>query len=529
LCNEKKQNCESIFIWNSNNSIKTTSIVGTIKIDDELTIEVLPKAFKNSSIEEARKNLFYLVEISKYPELAFENIQIEENIEDIPYLELLIKQFTSNLLGELQKGIYAEYIEKIEKSSFVRGAIQPHLQDPFDKSKIVCKFREFSFNNRLMQILKTVAEALLRNVSLDFSIRRDLFEITTLLDEVDEIEKLKESDFDEYYFNRLNEAFEDVFYQAKIIYFEYLPFHSDENEDNKFFSIFFDMDFLFEKFVAHLLYKSNFEVEEQKKLWIYKDKYVTPDFILYKERIVIDSKYKKFYGINSVKSDDIYQITNYMDNLGFENGTLVMYSNSNDETFFENQMQGKHFNVITLDLERNIEDVIENFRFIIQDNGRLDFSFDYKNLDDKNKLENDIDFKEQWILFKKAKKEENFIKALDHLKALEQENLSIFRKKGKFSNNSNYLETIYYSYGKIFSFDLKNNEKAIESFTKAMEFASSKDDESLYLKRRGYSYRNSFKYEKAILDWKEAIKLNSEFKKELEKEIDDLQKNKKHY
>jgi len=169
---DKKQNfyekryfqVKKIFEWNNSNTIRTSSIVGTVKIDDDLTIEILPKIFNNNmDIKIARKNLIRLVEITEYEDIWDNETNIEEDAENIPYLEFIILRFTTNLLGELQKGIYAEYVTKIEESSFVRGAIQPHLQDIFDKSKVVCKFQELSFNNKLMQTFKSVAEHLLRN------------------------------------------------------------------------------------------------------------------------------------------------------------------------------------------------------------------------------------------------------------------------------------------------------------------------------------------------------------------------------
>ena len=289
---ETNHKCKRIFEWHTKNLIRATSIVGSIKIDKELVIEILPKVFKFQEKNIARKNFNILVQISEYPDIRFEDINIEENIEDMPYLDFFVKKFTSNLLEELNRGIYSEYVEKIEKNSFVRGSIQPHLQDVFDKSKIVCKFKELSVNNNLMQIFKTVSDLLLRDSSFDFSIKKDLFEITTILNEVDGFDKLEEKDFDDFYFNRLNENFANIFFQAKAVYFKYLPVNNDD-EENPFFAIFFDMDFLFEKFVSYLLSKSGFRVEEQKSLEIYKNHFITPDFILEKERIVIDSKYKK--------------------------------------------------------------------------------------------------------------------------------------------------------------------------------------------------------------------------------------------
>lgn len=207
---DKKQNfkekryfqAKKIFEWNNEKTIKTSSVVGTIKVDEDLTIEVLPKIFNNNTDDKvARKNLIRLVEITEYEDIWDNETNIEEDAENIPYLEYIILRFTTKLLSELQKGIYAEYVTKIEESSFVRGAIQPHLQDVFDKSKIVCKFQELSFNNRLMQIFKTVSEHLLKNSMFSYEIKQNLFEITSILNNVESLNKLEIFDFKSFYLN----------------------------------------------------------------------------------------------------------------------------------------------------------------------------------------------------------------------------------------------------------------------------------------------------------------------------------------
>lgn len=553
--NDKHQNfhekryfpAKKIFEWNNSNTIKTSSIVGTLKIDDDLTIEILPKIFNNNmDIKIARKNLIRLVEITEYADIWDNETEIEEDAENIPYLEFIILRFTTNLLEELQKGIYAEYVTKIEESNFVRGAIQPHLQDIFDKSKIICKFQELSFNNKLMQIFKTVSEHLLRNSMFSYEIKLNLFEITSILRNVKSLEKLDIFDFENYYFTRLNESFEILFYQAKIIYFEYFPLNSDEDETTPYWAIYFDMDFLFEKFISYLLSKSGFEVKEQEKLQVYNTNYVTPDFILGDEKIVIDSKYteyKEFGKYKSPNSKSIFQITNYMDNLGFE-GSLVMIGNSNENISFSNKMKGKSFNVISLDMGSDFENIIENFRFIKNKN-ILDFEL--------KEIETSLDEDKQefifpanaYELYQKAKQhisEKNYYEALNILKELD-ESKKILNDMGyiyfelreydssiKYLNKSINIEPNRYAYdylARSFHFGKKDYNSAIEYYSQAIEFVNKEQYVNTYIlgylyQGRGYSFRNNSKYDYAIKDFEKAIELNDKLYKKLSIEINSL-------
>jgi len=543
----KKKN---IFVWNNSHSIKTTSIVGTIKIDDELTIEILPKIFNNNiDIKVARKNLIRLIEITEYEDIWDNETNIEADAENIPYLEFVILRFTTNLLEELQKGIYAEYITKIEESSFVRGAIQPHLQDIFDKSQIVCKFQELSFNNKLMQIFKTVSEHLLKNSMFCYEIKQNLFEITSILENVETLDKLEIFDFEHFNFTRLNESFELLFYQAKIIYFEYFPLNSDEDESTPYWAIYFDMDFLFEKFLNYLLEKSGFKVTEQEKIYTYKNNYITPDFILYNEKIVIDAKYTQYTTSGEYKnpnSKSIFQITNYMDNLDFE-GSLIMLGTSSNNILFNNQMEGKSFNVITLDMGSNFDNIIDNFRFTINDN-RLDFIFDESifyqeeseelNLSNKN-LSND--FNELVVQAKEYKQSKEWNKAIQcHKKLLEKShnnhgksfNLNnigtcYYKDKDFYQAKENFLLSLeeeknpfaYNFLGKIEFYENRNYEEAIKYYTLAISLSTNNDSLSYFYQDRGFSYRNINSYDNAINDFQEAIRLNNNLSTKLLNEI----------
>ncbi|HIP27021.1 MAG TPA: hypothetical protein EYG80_05145 [Flavobacteriaceae bacterium] len=552
---DKKQNfyekryfqVKKIFEWNNFETIKTSSIVGTVKIDDDLTIEILPKIFNNTmDIKVARKNLIRLVEITKYEDIWDNETNIEEDAENIPYLEFIILRFTTKLLDELQKGIYAEYVTKIEESSFVRGAIQPHLQDIFDKSKIVCKFQELSFNNRLMQTFKTIAEHLLKNSMFSYEIKQNLFEITSILRNIKSLDKLEIFDFENCYFNRLNESYETLFYQAKIIYFEYFPLNSDEDETTPYWAIYFDMDFLFEKFITYLLSKSGFVVTEQKRLQIYKNNYITPDFILYDEKIVIDSKYTEYkeFGKNKTPNNrNIFQISNYMDNLNFE-GSLIMVGKFNENIRFDNQMNGKSFNIISLDIGSDFNKIIDDFKFMVNED-KLDFELkELESTPDKNNgyyktveyISNNYNDAKKLIYKKEYIEAIKILKTLEESKAILNDIGYAYFELKQYDDSIIYLKKSIkliknrYAYDYLarnYHFGKRYYDEAVIYSNKAIELAI---NEKLthralgYLyQSRGYSYRNNSEYTEAISDFKKAIELDDNFSNKLLSEIKRLE------
>jgi len=380
-----------------------------------------------------------------------------------------------------------------------------------------------------------------------YEIKQNLFEITSILSNVESLNKLELFDFENYYFTRLNESYKTLFYQAKIIYFEYFPLNSDEDETTPYWAIYFDMDFLFEKFVGHLLYKSGFDVKEQEKLQIYKSNYVTPDFVLYNERIVIDSKYteyKQFGKSKSPNSQSIFQITNYMDNLNFE-GSLVMIGNANENILFNNLMHGKSFNVISLDMGSDFDNLIDNFRFF-NDNNKLNFEFsELESLPDEEEDNNSDKNSNNYKKAKQYLRNKEYLKAIDILdtliptkKILNDIGFAYFQLKEydnaiKFFKKSISLEENCYAYdylGRSCHFGKKDYDKAIAYYTNAINLIKNNKCKnnnpkriSYFYNNRGYSYRNNSEYFNAIKDFKKAITLNEDLSNKLLLEISRLE------
>ena len=377
------------------NKLKVNSIVGSISLKTGLTIEILPKFAKNSldeeSIKKHRKMLINILRVSKEKNFISSSSQNSKVLADeMPLLHYVIELFSEELLSVLRSGVYANYNKKIENSSHIRGTIlvsKTIQNNLIDKSKVYISYNQHSSNNLLMQIFRTLAKILLDDKNLSYRAKQNLHEIYLLLDSVDII-KIQKYDFKKITFNRLNDKFEILFTQAEFIFNQYMPFSSTINS-TPFWSILFDMNYLFEKFCAFLFRKSNIEIEEQSIINCFKidnnqDNTMVsakPDFIIQNntETInVVDAKWKMLdkeetlYGLNA---QNFWQLFSYMNLINQDKeikGYFIVpkYGNSfEDEISFIPIKEGnKSINILSVDFSLDFEELVNKYSFEMIDN-----------------------------------------------------------------------------------------------------------------------------------------------------------------
>lgn len=363
-----------VFQFLDSKTIKTSSIVGSISLKDGTIIEILPKILKEdlekTNLEEYRKEFIKLIRLSNSKAIFGNFSSGKVKIGEVPLISYVLELFSNNLLTQLQKGVFRDYSETIESSSVIRGSIDIHktiLKHQFDRSQVVVKYRKHSENSLLMQIFKSIAILLLQDVGISYQTKKTLFETVEILADVENI-KLRESDFGRVEFNRMNNQFQELFHQAKIIYSKYMPFSVQINS-TPFWSILFDMNYLFENFIAYIFRKSGIIAKEQKSFEIYENVTIRPDFLIYENSeivSVVDAKYKIFE--KRPKREDIHQIVTYISNLNLERGYLIYPTFEDRENIiFEPKIKGgKEFEVIFLNIGNGIDGILDGFRFIFE-------------------------------------------------------------------------------------------------------------------------------------------------------------------
>jgi 5-methylcytosine-specific restriction enzyme subunit McrC len=301
--------------------LKTRQYCGILNIDGE-DIYLLPKI--SNKADKTNLSIFIYMLIYAYDmQLENEDLASCKN-ENQTILEVFVQLFAKQLFKQLQMGIYKEYITEQDNLTTLRGKylVNENIRHNFTNSKIYCEYDEFSMNNELNQFFLYAIKTLQHFVK-DI---RVLKQCELVLDEVEyrsfDIENLH------IHFHRLNYRFQESFEFAILLLKQSIPLFSKEK---KSFAFLFDMNILFEKFVARMI-KENFDdVEVPKKSKKFGELYLKPDIIVKSKKLLIDCKYKIIKDDKIAKRDDRYQMYVYANNFEEVNITMLLYPKHLDD------------------------------------------------------------------------------------------------------------------------------------------------------------------------------------------------------
>ncbi len=284
---------------------------------------ILPKIANHN--DEQNLNIFiYMLMYAYNINLSNEQIASCQNQEH-SILEVFVQMFASNLLNELKKGIYKEYITQQDNLPVLKGKylINENLKYNFTKNKIYCEYDEFSPNNSLNQFFLYAIKYLQKFVKD----KKLLKQCELIFDEVED-KSLDINKLDRIYFNRLNQRFKTSFEIAILLLKQSIPLFS---QDKKSFAFLFDMNILFEKFIARIVKEldENAKIQNQDN---FNDLILKPDIILQNQ--IIDTKYKKIKSIEDIKQSDKLQAFAYRVNYGVDN-VILLYPRHLDEIKYD--------------------------------------------------------------------------------------------------------------------------------------------------------------------------------------------------
>lgn len=312
--------------------VKANSYVGVIKFKNT-QIEILPKLIaplqkdKNEiDIEsdnvlycQILKNLLFMLSYTKKLNINTSNSAKLSKAKN-PFLEVLIREYANSLFDCLKRLTPKSYIREEDNLNFLRGKLKFNENIRYNcanKAKFYCEFDEFSENCVLNQLFYYVSNCL-------YSISQDSQNKTILKTIIDYFCDIKLVKFDTYKcekikLTRQQQMFEKPFKLAKM----FVENSSVDLSKNKFenVTLVWDMNKLFEEFIYQVIRRKIKEVTfvkdqygkylleqgEQKRRLTKADIIVEKD----KEKIIIDTKYKKLINFDSVSSSDLYQVGMY--------------------------------------------------------------------------------------------------------------------------------------------------------------------------------------------------------------------------
>ncbi len=301
------------YLTSSNGQIYANQYCGLFS-DGEKTYRILPKI--SDKEEDNQKYLLYM--LLKAYNIKLKNEDFIQNVDgqELTLLDILIKIYTDKVWREISKGVYREYISEQDNLNVLKGRwmIQEHIRRNYFNEKIYCDFDEFSENNLLNQLFMYSAK-ILRSDKND--IRKSLKRLELAFDETDSI-RINPYLFN-FTFNRLNIRFESSAMMAIMLLKHFVADFRDIQK--KGFTFLFNMNDLFEKFIANILKEMETELDykveiQNSKIAIGSEKKVKPDITLINKtnnkeeaKLIIDTKYKL---LNKNPSDaDLYQMYAY--------------------------------------------------------------------------------------------------------------------------------------------------------------------------------------------------------------------------
>lgn len=314
--------------------LKTKQYCGILNFNDQ-DFYILPKIANHN--DEKNLNIFiYMLMYAYDVKLSNEQIASCAN-EEHTILEVFVQMFANGLLQELKKGLYKEYLTKQDNLPVLKGKylINENLKYNFTKNKIYCEYDEFSENNSLNQFFLYAVKYLQKFVKD----KKLLKQCELVFDEV-EYKQVYINRLETINFNRLNVRFKISFEIALLLLRQSIPLF---NQDKKSFAFLFDMNVLFEKFIARMVKEldSNAKIQNQDNFGVLTLK---PDIILKNQ--IIDTKYKRIKSIEDIKQSDKLQAFAYGINYGVKN-VMLLYPKDEKDVIYD-LVLGKDNNKVEL-------------------------------------------------------------------------------------------------------------------------------------------------------------------------------------
>lgn len=308
--------------------VKTKSWVGVIKYK-KYHFQILPKFIheyskNNENAEKEQQeilnNLIFMLSYTKKLDIKTSNsskISTSKN----PFIEILIREYANSLFDCLKCFTPKRYIREEDNLRYLKGKIKFSENIKYNcinKERFYCEYDEFSENNLLNQLFLFVSTCLY-NISENSLNKKNLKFIINYYSNIDFVrfDKFKIKNIK---LSRNQELFEKSFNLAKM----FVEQTSVDLSNNKFenITLVWDMNKLFEEFIYEVLkivcIEKGYKISPQKgrRLLIgdnSKKRNTFVDIMIQKgaDKIVIDTKYKKFENVDSFSNSDVFQVSTY--------------------------------------------------------------------------------------------------------------------------------------------------------------------------------------------------------------------------
>lgn len=366
---------ENYIFRQHNRHVRTGNVVGVMKQGaEEVTIHSRFYDSKNDTEDFFLKYLLHQV-------LSMNVVRTKVNIDsDDSYYDLLAFLFPMYLNSAMEKGVYKEYVKRQYNDANVKGpiSIARHIKTntPF-MGRIAYDTREFSFDNRLTQLIRHTIEKLNAEYSYDFSsdsLTRD--NMQSIIHETPSYSRMERFEvLSENVANPVRHGYYEEYYLLQKLCIQIL---NEEkigfgHEYDEIYGIIIDIAWLWEEYLNTLLRDQFIHPENKNSQYgisLFSDmqRTVYPDFYSKDKRVVLDAKYKMLDNSEKgINREDRYQIISYLHVLAAEKAGLAFPSKMKSDYVHAGNLKGLGGSLFKLPLmiPQNVESY-EEFVTLIQ-------------------------------------------------------------------------------------------------------------------------------------------------------------------
>jgi 5-methylcytosine-specific restriction enzyme subunit McrC len=331
--------------WGGGYTLRAEHYVGVIALDG-LRILIQPKV--------PLDNLFFMLTYAyDLPEFRREETDLTIAAD---LFEFIVDIFARQIDELIRRGIHRAYVDREENDRFLRGRllVAEHLRhNRILQDQIYQQRNDYTEDVLENQILRHTLALLSRQHYREESLRPRLRRAHSAFATVQPV-AISPGDCDRVHYSRLNERYRSRVNLARLL-LQHLSLEGQAG-DQRFFAFLFDMNQIFELYVARYLKESfaahpTLDIEIQPTIWLdtTQKERARPDLILRRncQRVLImDTKYKRFDGAPA--ADDIHQMIAYCHSMNVAR-SLLIYADPHPPDY-RRDFHGIHLHVLSLPL-----------------------------------------------------------------------------------------------------------------------------------------------------------------------------------
>ncbi len=325
-----------VFNFVNRTTLAAQQFVGAVQLGLH-TVEVLPKVDGDS--KSVRRNLVLMLAVALDLNIS-EGEAARLARQEYGILEILIRLFSDKLFAQVHRGLVRRYECKEENLSVLRGKLGIAEQvrlNAANPERLFCRFDEFLEDNPLNQVFKAAIRLLL-GVAQSLTNQRQLAELLLVFEGVSDCPRAS-LPWHRVVHDRLSDRYRPCFRLAELFLKDRPPDVSGGRAHG--FSLFFDMNMLFEEYIGRIarrvLQPSGFRVTLQspRKYLALSNELGTQVFAMLPDVVgtgslgvewILDTKWKQLSAEKSkdgVAQDDMYQMYAYAQRYSCPNVVLL--------------------------------------------------------------------------------------------------------------------------------------------------------------------------------------------------------------